>query len=100
LKPVSENANFKMPDKYYANGWHTSKGSFNELCNFMLKCCSKNWAPQSMRKDYLKHFQLIVGSSFYLDSSWNTPCLTAKHVVEPCYPSSSISSPSQVHCSI
>jgi len=53
-----ENANFKMPDKYYANGWHTSKGSFNEHCNFMLKCCSKNWAPQSMWKEYLTTFSV------------------------------------------
>ena len=54
----SENANFKMPNKYYANGWHTSKGSFNEHCNFMLKCCSQKWAPQSMWNDYLTTFSV------------------------------------------
>ena len=45
-----------MPDKNNANGWHTSNGSFNEHCNFMLKCCSKKWAPQSMWNDYLITF--------------------------------------------
>jgi len=54
----SENPNFNMPDEYYANGWHASKGSFNEHCNFMLKCCNKKWAPQSMRKDYLTTFSV------------------------------------------
>ena len=37
----SENPNFNMPDKYYVNGWHTSEGSFNEHCNFMLECCNR-----------------------------------------------------------
>ena len=70
-----------MPDDYYVNAWHTSKGSFNKHCNFMLKCCSKKWAPQSMWKDYLTTFSVESQKQLYLESSWNTPCLTAKHVV-------------------